>query len=151
MLTSKHEHYITARFSIPAQNVTTPSLDFDNNFRLLEDLCSTLYSLKDNYASESIKFALDPLGMENVLEKASRSCLSVLNKLTKRQKRHASKEVPMAEIALDLISTHSFDPTLSLNQKARYHLVRGKMLNVLEKHQEGAESNLQKAGTFRLQ
>jgi tetratricopeptide (TPR) repeat protein len=42
-------------------------------------------------------------------------------------------------------SSHSFDPTLQPSQKAVYHYIRGKLLNVLPDHNRQAEADLMKA------
>jgi tetratricopeptide (TPR) repeat protein len=42
-------------------------------------------------------------------------------------------------------STHSFDPTLQPSQKAVYHYIRGKLLNVLPDFNLQAEADLMKA------
>ena len=40
------------------------------------------------------------------------------------------------------ISIHSFDPTLSLLQKAKYHFLRGRLLNIFDSYSSRAEEDL---------
>lgn len=48
----------------------------------------------------------------------------------------------MREEELKDISVHTFDPTLSNLQKARYHFLRGRLLNIFESFNQSAEDNL---------
>lgn len=51
----------------------------------------------------------------------------------------------MTEADLLEMSTHNFDPTLSNQQKAFYHYLRGKVFNIFPMYNAAAEENLSRS------
>lgn len=155
MLSTGLTHAYFEKFSPEVSGQTTPKLDFNRNYCILNEVVSRLYEIRTSIHSET---ALHSMNLGEALEKAARRCLQLLNRLTKNRPAKRSKPKTLQDeqdkdnefetdkkIKIDLISTHSFDPTLSSSQKAQYYTLRGKILNVFDGFSEQAEYNLQKA------
>lgn len=100
---------------------TTPTLDFNNHYRELEDLVEQLYKFKKQ-------------GLLDDLEELKQKTLERFNLLAITRN---SKKLEKLE---------KFDPTLSLGQKGKYHYLRGKILDISDfTYSKDAEEDLTRA------
>jgi tetratricopeptide (TPR) repeat protein len=139
------------RSSLPklAQRFTTPSLDFKSHSLQLEDYVNQLYLYRATLQTETIDH-----DRKQILSCLVYDFLQLFNNITTAQRKSRNpKDQPISqhndfnslkEEDLDTISTHDFDPTLSNSQRAKYHYIRGKVLNIFESYHKGAEENLSK-------
>ncbi|KAI8911528.1 hypothetical protein EDD86DRAFT_245809 [Gorgonomyces haynaldii] len=143
---------LLSEFAVPEESFTTPSLDFAGHSQILKDLVERLVKVR-NQMQDKHKH----LG-EEALVKCCQYVLEQLNHLTKPQQRRQGRQCSrtdqqkstqnLTEQDLDSISVHSFDPTLSNQQKAFYHWMRARVLNVFDNYHPGAELNLTRAVKF---
>lgn len=149
---------LISSFCASEETITTPTLDFHSHSAQLIALVDQLVDLRDTYPVKASAFGL-PLAEKNtVLLKCCFQALVQLNKLTRppaKRTRAPAKphtilytEHIIEEIDIDKVSVHSFDPTLSQNQKATYLYIRGRLLNVFDGYHQGAENNLAKSVKF---
>jgi tetratricopeptide (TPR) repeat protein len=105
-------------FELPSESFSTPFLDFTTHSRIIKDHIDKLVNIKDHELK--LQCTIKTLQIFNLLTKPPQK---------QRQQRSVQKSSNIFEI-----STHAFDPTLQTSQKAYYHYLRGRILNLFDYH-----------------
>lgn len=138
----------------PTPTFTTPCFDYSTHSTQITHQVDAVYLYKNKFwsmLSESQLSAIsDPSSFkESLLASAVQSVVQVLNNLTisPLKKRAQSIQVHSNTISdpISTSSSHSFDSTLSQQQKAFYHYQRGRLFNVFESYNQQAETDLTRA------
>jgi tetratricopeptide (TPR) repeat protein len=123
---------------ILSQKFTTPSLDYKIHSKQLEEYVDLLFSYRKKLQETTVE--------KTIMIKLVYDFLVIFNTITSIKKRNSNiLQKVVTEEDLDEISTHDFDPTLSNSQRAKYHFLRGKVLNIFESYHPGALDNLSKS------